>query len=363
MVLSSNPLVAQPPTACSAPSKEFLGDRKPSTNPLPGSDTSCQPPGPGSGEEEQVRTEIHNDRFDFTFVGNPLDKTTAPLGGAALIGGSTDPDPAFRWLGEHAQGGDVLVISASEDEGYNNYISSLVPTNSVSTLVVHSPEASSDPFVLQQVRKAEAIFFCGGDQADYFRDWKDTPLQAELNAALAHGVTVGGTSAGLAILAQHPFVALTGGVSSPAALSDPKNADMTLADEFLHVPTMDATVTDTHFAARDRMGRFLAFVADNAEVSLPSRGIAVDEKTAVLVEANGQASVTGPGSAYFVDLEGPPQQCEAGKPLALTDVPVYRLQEGGQFDLVHWQGQGGLAYQLSAENGALRSSQPDGAVY
>ena len=49
------------------------------------------------------------------------------------------------------------------------------------------------------IRRAEVIFIAGGDQANYIRDWKDTPVQDAINANLAEGKPIGGTSAGLAV--------------------------------------------------------------------------------------------------------------------------------------------------------------------
>ena len=65
--------------------------------------------------------------------------------------------------------------------------------------------------------------------------------------------------------------------------------------------------------------------------------------------------------AYFMSATEPPQQCERGQPLTMRNVDVYRLEPGGRFDIKAWQGQGGIAYKLSAENGTLRSSR--GEIY
>ena len=56
-----------------------------------------------------------------------------------------------------------------------------------------------------------------------------------------------------------------------------------------------------------------------------------------------------------------PERCKPGEPLTFSQVNVYRLGPGGRFDLAAWQGEGGLAYQLSVESGVLRSSR--GATY
>jgi hypothetical protein len=42
---------------------------------------------------------------------------------------------------------------------------------------------------------------------------------------------------------------------------------------------------------------------------------------------------------------------------------VYRAGQGGFFDLSAWRGGGGSAYQISAENGVMHSTQSNGSVY
>jgi hypothetical protein len=49
--------------------------------------------------------------------------------------------------------------------------------------------------------------------------------------------------------------------------------------------------------------------------------------------------------------------------LTFRNVTVYRVSKGGDFDLKTWIGHGGVAYSLDVEEGALRSSQPGGAIY
>ena len=50
------------------------------------------------------------------------------------------------------------------------------------------------------IRQAEVVFIAGGDQGNYLRGWKGTPVQDAINANIAAGKPIGGTSAGLAVL-------------------------------------------------------------------------------------------------------------------------------------------------------------------
>ena len=323
--------------------------------------------GPSQPSPPPARTpshvERHTEDFDYTFVGSPVDVVTMTRPGAALIGGASGPDPAFRFLLDHGGGGDVVVLCANEPDGYNEYFQSLGPVNSVATVVTRTRQAAFDPFVVEQVRNAEVIFLQGGDQAKYAERWQGTPLQDALNDAAARGVPIGGSSAGLAVMADRPFLALTGGVSSGPALADPCGPDVTLGRDFLALPHMRHVVTDTHFHERDRMGRLVTFVAHVAAEGGPALGVGVDEHTALMVEGDGKATVTGPGSVYFLKAPGAPEQLIPGYPLRFCQVSVFRAREGDGFDFGTWQGSGGEHYTLGARDGRLHSSRGDAGPY
>ena len=51
------------------------------------------------------------------------------------------------------------------------------------------------------------MFIAGGDQANYINFWMGTPVQSALNDAIARGVPIGGTSAGLAVLGEWAYSA------------------------------------------------------------------------------------------------------------------------------------------------------------
>ena len=264
------------------------------------------------------------------------------------MGGSTDQDPAFRFMAQRADGGDFLVLRASGDGDYNEYIDGLGKLDSVETLVLHDQADASDAFVLDKVRGADAIFFAGGDQSKYM-EWGGTPLGAELNAAVARGVPIGGTSAGLAILGETVFSARVDGVTAAEALADPFHPAVTLEPSFLDVPHMEGIITDTHFSQRERMGRLATFMARE----YPVKGLGVDEKTAVLMDPSGHGVVVGENAAYFVTPTAPAERCEPGQPLTFRNLQVQKLQAGETFDFNTWQADGSPTTSLSVENGLL----------
>jgi len=309
--------------------------------------------------------------YQYFRSGQQADVQTTARPGTALLGGGSDIDEAFRWLCEKAGGGDFLILRARGDDDYNSYINGLCKLNSVATLIIPDRAAAQNPAVAEILRHAEAVFIAGGDQARYVNFWRDTPVQAAINANIAEGKPIGGTSAGLAVLGEFSYGALNdppddSSLSSAEALRDPFFPRITLVRDFLKIPLLDHTITDSHFAKRDRLGRSLAFLARLMQDgwSQNPREIAVDEKSAVLVEADGKSTVVGPGKgAYFLRPASPPAVCRKGEPLTFLNISAYKAPSRSHFDLSSWSGEGGSAFTLSVEKGAVRSTQPGNALY
>jgi cyanophycinase len=262
-------------------------------------------------------------------------------------------------------GGNFVVIRATGTEAYNPYIYAMGGLRSVETIVVPSRAAASDPFVLQRIRGAEALFIAGGDQNDYLQYWKGTPLAAALQQLAGRKIPIGGTSAGLAVLGQFIYSGANQSVTSPEALANPYGKNVTLDRDFLALAPLSRAITDSHLDSRDRMGRLVTFMARvvNDGWTNGARGIGVDVETALLVE-NGQATRVGAGSAYFLQTVGLPQVCAPKTPLTYQNIGVQRLSGAGSFDLGNWAGYGATTnYAISAVKGSLASTQPGGAIY
>ena len=163
------------------------------------------------------------DGYESFLLGDPVDVATEPSPGFLLAGGNTDVDTAMRWLIDQSDGGDFVVIRASGTDAYNPYIFSELGgvVNSVETIIMKQDRAAYDPYVLGQIRDAEALFIAGGNQWDYVRMWKGTPVEDAIHELVAQGVPVGGTSAGLAILGEFSFSAERGTIYSDEALKKP----------------------------------------------------------------------------------------------------------------------------------------------
>jgi cyanophycinase len=267
------------------------------------------------------------------------------------MGGGTDLDDAFLWLCDRAAGGDFLILRAAGTDAYNPYIQHLCRLNSVATLIIPDRASASDAFVTTTITHASAIFIAGGDQARYINFWARTPVEDALRSAVTRGVPIGGTSAGLAVLGQYIYSAQDDrpddkDLSSDEALADPFYRQVVIAPDLLGIPILRGIITDTHFDTRKREGRLIVFMARilASGQARTIHGIGVDEKTAVLIEADGRARVVGNGEADFFEASDKPEQCVAGKPLTWTLISFDPVHAGSEFDLKHWHKKSTGAY-------------------
>jgi cyanophycinase len=309
--------------------------------------------------------------YKYKRLGSELDAQTHAETGIAMMGGGADLDEAFRWLCGKANGGDFLILRATGKDDYNKYVNKLCQMNSVATLIVPNRKAAEEPRVARIIRQATVIFIAGGDQSHYIDFWKGTMVEDALNAHVTTGKPIGGSSAGLAVLGQFVYGALDNtpnesDLTSREVLADPYSKRVTLVRDFLKVPGLDNMLTDSHFAKRDRMGRSLGFLARIAADgwSKAPREIALDEKSALLVEVDGRAKVVGTGlGAYFLQLTDAPEVCKPGQPLTVRNVSAYRAPTGATFNIRDWNGEGGEAYSISVEAGLVHTSRAGNAVY
>ncbi|HET8667131.1 MAG TPA: hypothetical protein VFM10_04060, partial [Terriglobales bacterium] len=155
-------------------------------------------------------------------------------------------------------------------------------------------------------------------------------------------------------------------LTSKEALRNPYFPRVAVVRDFLKFPILQNTITDSHFAKRDRMGRSLAFLARIVQDgwSGSPREVAIDEGSAVLVEPDGKAIVVGSGKgAYFIRPMQAPDVCRKDVPLTFRGIWVYKAPAGSHFNLMSWTGDGGVSYTLSTDQGVVQSAAPDRSIY
>lgn len=247
-------------------------------------------------------------------LGNLTSATPGPVsGGLLLMGGGDRHVDALRWFFEKAGRGHIVILRASQaGEIGEEFFREVGGIQSAETFVFFNRSAANDRRVLNAIRNADGIFIAGGDQARYVRFWKGTPVAEALDAHVAAGKPLAGTSAGLAMLGEYLYGAMDdGSITGAEALADPFGPANTIESDFLHLAVLRGIITDTHFRERSRQGRLAAFIAkaerDRPADQPPIFGLGVDESASVAVEPDGTGrvySVEPRGGAWLFDGTG-----------------------------------------------------------
>lgn len=297
-----------------------------------------------------ISVSVYGQENNIVSIGLTGDKQDAIVNtefGLVLMGGSTDVEEAFQWMIERARGGDFVIIRASGAALYNDYIYNMGNVNSVETLLVNSRDIANLPETARILREADALFIAGGDQANYVKFWSDTEVSRAMEYLINEKkIPIGGTSAGCAVLSDIIFDALHDTVLSEVALTNPYDKKLSLSKSFIRIPYMNNIITDQHYSQRKRQGRHVAFLARmKHDMKIQAKGIAVDEKTAVCIDANGNTKIFGTNQAFFISTSKKgPEVCKPGTPLQWNRnekalrVFIYKASKKGtqSFNILKW---------------------------
>jgi cyanophycinase len=268
-----------------------------------------------------------------TIVGSNDDNCsdlTADNGAVLLMGGGSDVDDAFsnRVAPHIGSSGDIVVIRTSGTDAYNDYLLGLTNADSVETLIIDTRTKANDPYVDWVIRSAEFVWVTGGDQSDYLNQWQGTNVQSALQHVFDKGGVVGGTSAGMALMADSIYDpdGVSGAVSSEV-VTDFCHETLQFSSRFVDIPMLNNSLTDTHFQERDRMGR--------ASVSLGHHStnffsIAASEATSIFVTQDGNGVVDGSGEVYVLKETAQTQRqtLTCGQAVNYSDILRTKLLSG-----------------------------------
>ena len=180
-----------------------------------------------------------------------------------------------------------------------------------------------EPGRLKRLEEASGIFFTGGNQLRLTTLLGGTAVAKLIRVRNAHGVTVGGTSAGASILSEH-MIAFGDEGSSVISGSVRLAPGLGLTNRF---------IIDQHFRQRDRLGRLLTALAYNPFAI----GIGLDEDTAAFIGPDETVEVEGSGGVTVVDAAdvsfSSMDNVEEGQPVCLLGLRLHILVAGATFNL------------------------------
>jgi cyanophycinase len=173
------------------------------------------------------------------------------------------------------------------------------------------------------LKDASGIFFTGGNQLRISTVLGGTDVARAVRTANASGVSVGGTSAGAAILSEH-MIAFGQSGSTPIAGAVSLAPGLGLTNR---------VVIDQHFRQRDRLGRLLAALAYNPFAV----GLGLDEDTAAFIDPDDVIHVLGSGAITVIDASrlgySSMGSASLGERICMTGVGLHILTHGGSYDL------------------------------
>jgi cyanophycinase len=248
------------------------------------------------------------------------------------IGGAEDKTAGGRILARFVElcGGadaDIVVIptaSRMQDTGARyEAVFAEVGVARVESVAFESRQDGSRDDLLARIESATGIFFTGGNQLRISTMLGGTPAAKLIRSRNAHGVTVGGTSAGASILSEH-MIAFGDEGGSPRAGSVHLAPGLGLTNRF---------VIDQHFRERDRLGRLATALAYNPFAV----GIGLDEDTAAFIGPDNTLQVEGAGAVTVVDAANVQfssmDQVDQDQPVCLLGLIVHFLTAGATFNL------------------------------
>lgn len=183
---------------------------------------------------------------------------------------------------------------------------------------------SEDPLWQTYLNDCTGVFITGGDQVRLCGLLADTPVIDHIRRrAQAGELTLGGTSAGAAIMGEH-MIAGGGSGESP---------NRSLVDMAMGLGIIPEVIVDQHFHNRNRMARLMSAIAVQ-----PDRiGLGIDEDTCTRFYEQGAFQVIGKGTVTVVDpieisYTNQPE-IDASNPICIHNLRVHVLVHGDRYDL------------------------------
>lgn len=229
-----------------------------------------------------------------------------PAAGTLVImgGGPGGRDVVQRFM-ELAGGPDapiVVIPTAGGGEGYDDSwdgLNRLREAGASNLTIVHTydPTVARQPGFADPIRNARGVWIAGGRQWRLVDAYADTPVLEELNALLARGGVIGGTSAGASIMGSY------------LVRGDTRSNEVMMGDHEVGFGWLRNTAIDQHLLRRNRQHDLVELLAVHPHLL----GIGLDENTAIVVQGDtatviGQTyvavydtgSTVGPGGRFFL---------------------------------------------------------------
>jgi len=191
-------------------------------------------------------------------------------------------------------------------------------------LSIEKREQANDEEVLERLKKADVVFFTGGDQLRLSSILGGTKFhELLLHKYKNEDFIYVGTSAGAAAASNNMIYQ---GSSSEALLKGEVKISSGLS-------LIDNVIIDTHFVKRGRIGRLFQAVVGNPRLL----GIGLGEDTGLLIKNNNHMEAIGSGLVILVDGKEVKDtnltEVELGQPISINHIVTHVMSMHDTFDL------------------------------
>jgi len=240
-------------------------------------------------------------------------------GRVVAIGGGATADVIARRTLELAGGADARVLVLPQASASSTGESSVAMWRELGAKTVTVLDLKGAAAAVKAVEAADLIWMPGGDQNRLMEALEPAGVPAAIRDRYKKGATVGGTSAGAAVISA---VCLTG-----EADLDRIRFGTTGTREGLGL--WPRVIVDQHFVRRQRFNRLLAAVLDRPQFV----GVGIDENTAAVV-SGATFEVIGAGQVLVIDArQAKASPGKKGELAAAEGVTLHVLTAGMSFTL------------------------------
>ena len=257
-----------------------------------------------------------------------------------IIGGGRRPDDMMRKFAElaatHGTGKIVVIPNASaepRETGPNTARALRGLCDNEVTWFTITPENVNEDSSLQHFENAGGVYFCGGVQTRLTELLLGTRMLETIRELYENGGTLGGTSAGAAIMSP---LMITGDKIRHADEQSSSYNYRYLEGDYIATTEgfgfLPGTIIDQHFVKRERLTRLINVVIENPQ----HIGIGIDESTAIIRHPDNVIEVFGNSSVLIFDATSAtigPVDADDAFLLSAAGMRFHALKEGQRFDL------------------------------
>lgn len=229
----------------------------------------------------------------------------------------------------HKRSPVVEVVTTASAEGgrtFNDYVSVFEQIGITNVTQIHhtSRKEVLNDSLTERIKKADAVFFAGGDQILLTGIYGGTEFLTQLKQQyIDRPIVIGGTSAGAMALSTPMIYAGSDEVQELGG-----EIKVTMGLEF-----MKDVCIDTHFVHRGRFIRMSQVVITNPT----SIGIGIEEDSCIIVENGRKMQVCGNGLVVIIEgfdiEEADLKSFEKDKPISARNLKVHLLADGHTYEV------------------------------